>query len=210
MNADVTGEPPRIDDEAAALPALPALPALEALLDDVRAERAGAREALFTATYGELRRLARARLRDGGRGTVLDTTALVHESYLRFAKAGALQAASRRAYFAYASQVMRSVIVDTVRERLTERRGGDLVRLTLSTHLQDALSADGDDDEALRVHEALDAMAAAEPRLAQVVEMRYFGGFDEAEIADTLGLTTRTVRRDWDKARRLLSAMLRL
>jgi RNA polymerase sigma factor (TIGR02999 family) len=183
-------------------------PSLAQLLDDVRAERPGAREALFAAAYGELRQLARARLRDGGRGTVLDTVALVNESYLRFAGAGALHSDSRRAFFAYASQVMRSVIVDTVRERLAEQRGGAWVRLTLSTRLQDGLAAD--DDEAIRVHDSLDALAAAEPRLAKVVEMRYFGGFDDAEIADTLGLTARTVRRDWDKARRLLSAMLRL
>jgi RNA polymerase sigma factor (TIGR02999 family) len=194
----VSGEaPPPADDP---------LHALAALLDDVRADRPGARDALFAATYRELRQLARARLRDGGRGTVLDTTALVHESYLRFARAGQLHADSRRAFFAYASQVMRSVIVDAVRERLAERRGGDLERLTLSTQLQDGTPASA--DEAVRVHEALQSVAAADPRLAQVVEMRYFGGFSEAEIADTLGLTVRTVRRDWDKARRLLSALL--
>jgi RNA polymerase sigma factor (TIGR02999 family) len=180
---------------------------LATLLQGVRDGVPGARDALFSATYGELRQLARARLRDGGRGTVLDTTALVHESYLRFIRAGQLQAESRRAFFAYASQVMRSVIVDFVRERLAERRGGDLERLTLSTHVQDSVPAG--EDEVLRVHEALQSVAAAEPRLAQVVEMRYFGGFNESEIADALGVTERTVRRDWDKARRLLSAMLR-
>ena len=180
---------------------------LEALLHDVRAGREGARDALFAATYADLRQLARARLRDGGRGTVLDTTALVHESYLRFLQAGQLQAESRRAFFAYASQVMRSVIVDAVRERLAERRGGDLERLTLTQGLEPALPADG--DEVLRVHDALQDMAAVEPRLAQVVEMRYFGGFSEAEIAQALQVNERTVRRDWDKARRLLSAQLR-
>jgi RNA polymerase sigma factor (TIGR02999 family) len=178
-----------------------------ALIARVNAEEAGARDALFTAAYGELRKLARSRLRDGGRNTVLDTTALVHESYLRFINGGQLRSDDRRAFFAYASRVMRSVIIDSVRERQAERRGGDLVRLTLNTQIIDNLPAG--EDELLRVNEALETLAQAEPRLAKVVEMRYFGGYTEAEIADTLELTERTVRRDWDKARLLLGAMLK-
>ncbi|HEY1089956.1 MAG TPA: ECF-type sigma factor, partial [Burkholderiaceae bacterium] len=149
----------------------------------------------------------RARLRDGGRNTVLDTTALVHESYLRFLNGGALHSGERRAFFAYASQVMRSVIVDAVRERQARRRGGDLAFLTLDTHLNDALpSAEA---EVLHVHEAVAQLALAEPRLAEMVEMRYFGGYTEAEIAAAVGLSARTVRRDWEKARLLLLALLR-
>lgn len=166
-----------------------------------------ARDALFTAAYGELRKLARSRLRDGGRNTVLDTTALVHESYLRFLNSGQLRSDNRRAFFAYASQVMRSVIIDAVRERQAERRGGDLQRLTLNTQMGDTLPAG--ENEMLKVHEALDVLAQAEPRLAKVVEMRYFGGYSEVEIGEALELTERTVRRDWDKARLLLGAMLK-
>jgi RNA polymerase sigma factor (TIGR02999 family) len=180
---------------------------ISALIARVNAGDAGARDALFTAAYGELRKLARSRLRDGGRNTVMDTTALVHESYLRFIQGGQLRSDDRRAFFAYASRVMRSVIIDAVRERQAERRGGDLARLTLNTQIVDNLPAG--EDELLRVNEALDALAQAEPRLAQVVEMRYFGGYTEVEIAETLGLTERTVRRDWDKARLLLGAMLK-
>jgi len=179
---------------------------LAALIDRVNAGEPGAQDALFAASYGELRRLAHARLRDGGRNTVLDTTALVHESYLRFVQGGRLRSSDRRAFFAYASRVMRSVIIDAVRERRAERRGGDLQRLTLNTQIVDGLPAG--EEEVLRVHEALDALAQAEPRLAQVVEMRYFGGYSEQEVADALGLSDRTVRRDWDKARLLLGAML--
>lgn len=177
------------------------------MIRSVNAGEPGAQDALFTAAYGELRKLARSRLRDGGRNTVMDTTALVHESYLRFLNCGQLRSDDRRAFFAYASRVMRSVIVDAVRERQAERRGGGLARLTLDTQFADNLPAG--EDELLRVNEALEALAQAEPRLAKVVEMRYFGGYTEAEIAEALALTERTVRRDWDKARLLLSAMLK-
>jgi RNA polymerase sigma factor (TIGR02999 family) len=180
---------------------------LSELISRVQAGEAGAQERLFAAAYNELRKLARSRLRDGGRNTFLDTTALVHESYLRFLSGGQLRADDRRAFFAYASRVMRSVIIDAVRERQAERRGGDPERLTLSTQLLDDL--DGGSDDVLRVHEALDVLAQAEPRLAQVVEMRYFGGYTEAEVAEALGVTDRTVSRDWEKARLLLSSMLK-
>jgi RNA polymerase sigma factor (TIGR02999 family) len=100
------------------------MPPLTRLIQDVAAGETGARDALFSAAYPELRRLARSRLRDGGRGTVLETTALVHEAYLRFLGAGQFRLQDRRAFCAYASQVMRSVIVDTVRERAAQRRGG--------------------------------------------------------------------------------------
>lgn len=165
-----------------------------------------ARDELFSAAYSELRKLARSRLRDGGRNTILETTALVHESYLRFVTVGKLRIADRRAFFEYASKIMRSVVIDTVRERQAARRGGDLTELTLDTQASAELPSD--EAEILHVHEALLALEQAEPRLAQVVEMRYFGGYSEAEIAEVLGVTERTVRRDWDKARLLLIGVL--
>jgi len=177
------------------------------LIARVNAGEAGAQDELFAAAYDELRKLARSRLRGGGRNTYLDTTALVHESYLRDINGGQLRSEDRRAFFAYASRVMRSVIIDAVRERQAQRRGGDLDRLTLDTQLLDKLPAG--EEQLLSVHEALDALAQAEPRLAKVVEMRYFGGYTEAEIAEALELNERTVRRDWDKARLLLEAMLK-
>ena len=163
---------------------------------------------MFAAAYGELRRLARSRLRDGGRNTFIDTTALVHESYLRFLSGGQLRAEDRRAFFAYASRVMRSVIIDCVREHQAERHGGNFKRLTLGTDLLMDDHADAEAD-VLRVNEALDVLADAEPRLAKVVEMRYFAGYTETEVAEALGVTERTVRRDWEKARLLLSSMLK-
>ena len=179
---------------------------LTELLKRVRAGDAQARDALFGAAYTELHQLARARLRDGGRNTLLDTTALVHESYLRFVRAGALRAADRRAFYAYASQVMRTVIVNSARDRLAEKRGGPRTPLTLSG---DAVAEIADGEQILlAVHEALQDLEQVDARLAQVVEMRYFGGYSENEIAETLGVTVRTVRRDWEKARMLLLATL--
>src|ERR1700689_3931380 len=105
---------------------------LTELLGRIQAGDSEARDTLFAAAYTELHRIARARLRDGGRNTVLDTTCLVHESYLRFVNAGELRAEDRRAFFAYASQVMRSVIIDAVRDRIAEKRGGGQGPLTFS------------------------------------------------------------------------------
>ncbi len=180
---------------------------ITALIGRLSAGDESARERLFAAAYDELRKLARSRLRDGGRSTCLDTTALVHESYLRFLQGGRLRSEDRRAFFAYASRVMRSVIIDAVRERQAARRGGDLTELTLDTQISAELPAG--EDEVLDVHEALLKLEQAEPRLAQVVEMRYFGGYSEAEIAEALDVTERTVRRDWEKARLLLLAALK-
>jgi RNA polymerase sigma factor (TIGR02999 family) len=180
---------------------------LTELLGRIQAGDPGARDALFSAAYQELHRLARARLRDGGRNTVLDTTSLVHESYLRFLHAGELRAEDRRAFFAYASQVMRSVVVNSVRERIAEKRGGDQRPLTLSTSL--AVGVADSEETVLKVHEALDDLEKVEPRLAQVAQMRYFGGYSEQEIAETLEVTERTVQRDWEKARLILYAALK-
>jgi RNA polymerase sigma factor (TIGR02999 family) len=177
------------------------------LLQRMRAGDAAARDALFSAAYEELRRLARARLRGGGRNTMLETTSLVHECYLRFLGAGELRAADRRAFFAYASQVMRSLIVNSVRERQAERRGGKVARLTVSTGIEAGLS--GDEETLLKVHEALEVLEQADSRVAQVAVMRYFGGYSEQEIAEALDVTERTVRRDWEKARLILKEALR-
>jgi len=180
---------------------------LTELLGRLHEGDAEARDALFAAAYAELHRLARSRLRDGGRNTLLETTGLVHESYLRFVSAGALRAGDRRAFFAYASQVMRSVIVNSARDRIAQKRGGDSPALTLSTHL--GVDIAEDETTILRIHEALEDLEQADPRLAEVAQMRYFGGYNDQEIAETLGISDRTVQRDWEKARLILAAALR-
>lgn len=179
---------------------------LTVLLSRVQSGDRPARDALFAAAYGELRRLAHARLYDGGRNTVLDTTALVHESWLRFVRTGELKLDDRRAFFGYAAQVMRSVIVDTARSRLAARRGGDAQKLTLTTEVAFGIATD--EESIVRVHEALQQLEQADPRAAQMVQLRYFGGYTDREIAETLDVTERTVQRDWEKARLLLRAIL--
>jgi len=180
---------------------------LTQLIQHMSSDDPPARDELFAAAYPELRKLARARLHNGGRNTVLDTTSLVHESYLRFLGADHLRLDDRKAFFAYASRVMRSVIVDTVRERQAERRGGGLAELTLNTLISDNLPAG--ENEILKINDALLALEQVEPRLTRVVEMRYFGGYSDAEIAEALDLNKRTIGRDWEKARLLLLAMLK-
>jgi RNA polymerase sigma factor (TIGR02999 family) len=180
---------------------------LTELLGRMQCGDVSARDALFSAAYPELRRLAHARLRDGGRNTVLDTTALVHESYLRFVHSGALRADHRRAFFAYASQVMRSVIVNLARERQAQKRGGNWQPVTLSTDIAEGIG--GDEEAVLKVHEALDLLEQIDSRLAQVTTMRYFGGYTEEEIAQTLDVGTRTVRRSWEQARLMLQVIFK-
>lgn len=177
----------------------------------LQAASGGNREAAdraYTLLYAELHRLAHARLRRENGFTLLDTTALVHESWLRLAAGASPAFPDRQHFLGYAARVMRSVVVDLVRARAAERRGGGAEHVTLNTTLMGALGPADGGDEVLRVHEALDDLAAAEPRLAQVVEMRYFAGLNEAEIAQALGVTERTVQRDWAKARLYLAQAL--
>ena len=159
------------------------------------------------ALYPELRRMAHSKMRREDTWTLLDTTSLVHESFLRLSERGDLNSNELPAFLAYASQVMRSVIVDHARARLTQRRGEHAQHLPLDTELGERLAAP--EVQVMEVHEALCMLAQAEPRLAQVVEMQYFGGMTDGEIASALGVSDRTVRRDWEKARLLLRVALR-
>lgn len=183
--------------------------AAESITDLIHRAQDGDPEAfriVFDATYAELRAMARARLRMNSRNTLLDTTSLVHEAYLRFAEAGRLRIEDRRHFLKYASHAMRSVIVDFIRERVTQRRGGDAKHVTLNSQIGEV---NGEAErEILHVHEALEELAHHDARLVAVVEMRYFAGMNETEIASALGVTERTVRRDWQKARLFLAESL--
>jgi len=179
---------------------------LTQLIHRAAAGDADAADRLFAAMYDELRRLARARLRAGGRNTLLDTSSLVHESYLRFAAAGRLRLQDRVHFMRWAGRVMRSVIVDLARRRLADRRGGGMRPLTLTTSIASRVPAR--ESEIVRVHEALDELAVHDKRMATIVEMRYFGGMTETEIAEAVGIHERTVRRDWEKARLFLHEVL--
>lgn len=176
------------------------------LLQAARQGDRAAADAVVAQLYTDLQHLARRQVRQAGHMTLLDTTALVHEAWLRLAGGGDKDFPDRRHFLGYAAQAMRSVVIDLVRARQAERRGGGQQHLTLDTVLAEQLPQG--DDTLLRVHEALDELAQVEPRLAQVVEMRYFAGLREQEIAEALGVTERTVQRDWQKARLFLSMSL--
>ena len=166
----------------------------------------GAEDVVWKRLYPELRQLARSRLRRSGPNALLETTGLVNEAFLRMAGGSAPHGTSSSRFLAYAARTMRSVVVDLAREAQAQRRGGDLAQVTLDTSVID--SAGGGVEDPLRVDDALRMLAKVEPRLSEVVEMRYFGGFSETEIAQALGVTERTIRRDWSKASLLLRAML--
>lgn len=163
-------------------------------------------EELFPALYRELRRLARSRLASGGRHTLLDTSALVHEAFLRMQREGSMEPRDREHFLAYAATTMRSVIIDFVRRRRAERRGGGAEHITLDTRAAQQLG--GTDDEIVAVHEALEVLQQVDPKLVRIVEMRFFAGLSDAEIGSALGVTDRTVRRHWERARLMLSEIL--
>jgi len=165
-----------------------------------------ARDALFEALYPALRRLAHSRLYEHKDASQLQTTALVHEVYLRLVSHPA-RSECQAQFLAYVAAIMRSIITDAARERLRLRRGAGALHVPFDTERQDAL-IDGDAQEILRVHEAVLALEEADPRAARVVEMRYFAGYEEREIAELLGVTERTVQRDWRKARAILAEIL--
>lgn len=163
-------------------------------------------EELFSRHYQELRRLARSRLSDGRRNTLLDTTGLVHESFLRLCGLDEKSFPDRARFFVYAAKVMRSVIVDLARQRQSLRRGGELQFVTGHSELENV--ALPGEEQILRLDEALGRLAKLDPRMSQVVELRYFAGMTEEETAQALGVTDRTVRRDWQQARLLLAEAL--
>jgi len=187
-------------------PEQPSALRVASLLAAIHRGEARAVDELFALLYPQLRELAHARLRRSGRFTLLDTTSLVHESYLRLLKADSLLAAERGQFMAYAARVMRSVVIDFVRRRAAERRGGDAVHVGLDEELAEL--TDPREREVVRVHEALQELAAIDERLVRVVEMRYFAGMTEEQVAEALELSRRSVARDWEKARLFLALAL--
>jgi RNA polymerase sigma factor (TIGR02999 family) len=161
---------------------------------------------LLELMYSDLHQLAQSRLRKSARNHELDTTELVHESYLRFLSAGRLSVADRGHFLAYSARVMRSIIVDLVRQKYAARHGGAILKVTLNTNVGARLHAS--DTEIIRVNDALEVLAQTDARLVKVVELLYFAGMTQDEAAAALGVAKRTVRRDWHKARLLLSAAL--
>jgi len=181
----------------------PAATATE-LLAELRAGRPEALERLVPVLYLELRRSARRELGAHPSDT-LSPTALVNELYLRLAGVEHADWRNRAHFLAVAGIAMRHILVDNARRRLTVKRGAAARPVTLDEHV-----VPGRDDAVslLELHDALDRLAALDPRLARVVECRFFGGMSEEETAEALHITARTVRRDWVKARALLRTSL--
>ena len=182
------------------------MPQITELLDASRRGDSAAIDRLFDLLYQDMRQMAHARLRRSGSFTLLDTTALVHESYLRLMQAGSIEAKDKAHFMGYAAQVMRSIVVDFVRRRMADRRGGSAEHVELDAANQ--VAADPREREVLQVHEALEKLAAIDQHLARVVEMRYFAGMTEPEVAEALDRSVRSVARDWEKARLFLSTSL--
>jgi RNA polymerase sigma factor (TIGR02999 family) len=179
---------------------------ITALLHRSRNGDEGARERLYSVLYGELKCLARSHLARSP-GLSLDPTAMVHELWLRSQQGeAASMPENRRLFFGHASAVMRSVILDHVRARRAAKRGHGQAVVTLSTTRGDGLPGAPD---AIGLNEALVALARIDERCHSVVEMRYFGGLTEPEIAEVLGVSLPTVQRDWQRARAFLFDHLR-
>lgn len=176
-----------------------------------RAREGGDRAAIdeiVRVLYAELHRMAHHKLAVNTPLTLLDTTSMVHEAYERLCgAAGSIEAQGKGQFMSYASRVMSSILVDFARRRLAARRGGAADHLPLDTDLIDAVGAA--DEDIVRVHDALLELEQTDPRLKQVVEMRYFVGYRLEEIAEALGLSLATVTRDWARARMLLRVAVR-
>jgi RNA polymerase sigma factor (TIGR02999 family) len=175
------------------------------ILNRALAGDAPSRERVYALLYAELVRLARTHL--SGAGAVsLNPSALVHEAYLRMLRRDGTPMRDRRAFFAYASTVMRSVLVDHVRAGSADKRGGLFTPVTLTTGVLNSVAAEEDFS---RLNDALDALRGVDERSSRVVEMRYFAGMTEEDIAGELEVSVPTVKRDWRKARAFLFEQLR-
>jgi RNA polymerase sigma factor (TIGR02999 family) len=167
------------------------------LLAELRAGNRSAESRLLPLVYDELRRQARRYMRGERPDHTLQPTALVHEAYLRLAGQREVAWQSRAHFFAVAAQLMRRILVDHARARKAEKRGGHEPRIALEEGLGITQEKSA---ELLALDEALCHLAERDPRLARAVELRFFGGLSEKEAAEVLGISTRTLKRDWSFA----------
>lgn len=163
-------------------------------------------DALFAEVYDRLKALAGSRLARGAPQETLDTTALVHELYLRIGADRGLQFERRAQFFSYAARAMRHLLLDRARDCRRLRAGGDWLRVTLDA--DDANLAIGQADEVFAIEDALQQLAQTDARAAQVLELRYFGGLSIDQTAEVLGIAPRSVDRDWRFARAFLHDLL--
>lgn len=161
----------------------------------------------FEDVYERLKALAHRQLESDSRNT-LDTTALVHELYLRMESGGNLRFDESARYFGYAARAMRNLLINRARDRVRQKAGGDWARVTTMGAAGDPAMAIASAEQALAIDEALNQLEQSEPRAARVFELRYFAGLAADQIADLLEVTRRTVDRDWRFARAFLLAVL--
>jgi RNA polymerase sigma factor (TIGR02999 family) len=180
-------------------------PSLSALVASAEGGDRRALDALFAALYSELHRLARRQLSRGAGGMTLGTTTLLHEAYLDMAGREGGAFPDRGRFMAYAARVMRGLIIDYARRRQAHKRGGQFEIEPLASEVADASA---DDRELAKIGEALDELAAVDPPLALVVDLKFFCGFSFAEIAAMQGQSERTVQRQWAKARIYLHRLM--
>lgn len=178
---------------------------LEPLFRSAETGDAGAREQLFVALYDELRKIAQRELRKRGHSLTLGATTLLHEAYLNMADREGLSQIERPQFLAYACRAMRGLVIDYARARQAQKRGGEFEITSLPQELPEAPV---DHNELERIGEAVDALSAVDPDLAQVVDLKFFCGYSFAEIAALRGVSERTVQRDWEKARIFLHRSL--
>jgi RNA polymerase sigma factor (TIGR02999 family) len=177
------------------------------LLQSARAGDAAASARLFNRVYADLKRIAHGRLyRSGGAAAVgLNTTALVHESFLRLVDHGELAVDDRCAFFGYVGRVMRSVLIDHLREQRAAKRGGGEVLVTLTTGVEGEVI---EDERLIAINEALVALERIAPTYHELVEMRYFAGLSMREVAEVRGISMRSAEREWEKARAFLVRLM--
>ncbi|HRJ90159.1 MAG: sigma-70 family RNA polymerase sigma factor [Blastocatellia bacterium] len=173
-------------------------PQITKLLLQWREGKAEALDELVPLVHDELRRIARNFMRRQNPGHTLQTTALVNEAFIRLVDSNRVNWQDRNHFFAISAQLMRRVLVDVARRKNSLKRGGERVQVTLDDKLN---VSDEKETDIIALDEAMSLLAELNPRQSQIVELRYFGGLTEEQIADTLEISSRTVRRDWNLAR---------
>jgi RNA polymerase sigma factor (TIGR02999 family) len=181
-------------------------PTIASLITSVEGGDRSAADALFAALYSELHRLAERQLARGGRGVTLGTTTLLHEAYLDISRREGAVFPDRGRFMAYAAKVMRGLIIDYARSRQALKRGGGFEITVFSDEVGQAKA---DEEDLSRLGAAVGDLAAVDPPLAELVDLKFFGGFSFAEIAVMRGASERTVQRHWEKARIYLHRALR-
>jgi RNA polymerase sigma factor (TIGR02999 family) len=173
-------------------------PQITQLLLAWRNGEAKALDDLMPLVHRELKRIARNFMRRQNAGHTLQTTALVNEAYVRLVDSDRVNWQDRSHFFAISAQLMRRVLVDAARRKNSAKRGGERMQVTLA---DDVKTAPADQADVIAIDDALERLAKLNQRQCQIVELRYFGGLTEEEVAETLNISTRTVRRDWNLAR---------